>query len=291
MSDNIRPELTKLLSQPEFRMLIQCPVCKEVPFPPIYLCTTGHSICKSCKPKLTECPLCKGRFSDARNKWVEDIILASTHSCAYKEDGCELEAVGELLCDHIRICQCRSFVCPGKANTTGCAEILSIKSSQAKEHFCAKHGAQTPRTMPSLPLTVTNIPLLFTRVDPDHSRIKQGNAWTPSVLEFQGKDFLCQIYTRKNIFYWTIFCIGTEEEARKYSAKIMFYSYKQESARIHWEVPVQPIIKCEELRRSNEMKAVIIPSCNFDDFKKIALRDDNDSQYLFHTEYKISKRE
>jgi len=290
MSDNIRPELTKLISQPEFLRIIECPVCKEIPFPPIYLCTTGHHICKSCKPKLKECPLCKSQFSDARNKLVEDMLSASTYSCAYKGDGCKLEAAGELLCDHIKVCQCRSFVCPGKANTTSCSEILSIKSSQAKEHFSLEHGARARRTILSLPFTRTNIALLFTGLDRDHSKIRDGISWTPSLLEFQGKDFLCQIYTRNSIIYWTIFCIGTEEEAKKYSAKIMFYSNKQESARIHWEVPVQPIIKCEELRRSNEIKGIIIPSCNFDDFKKIALHDADESQYIFHTEYKLSTR-
>jgi len=290
MSDNIRPELTKLISQPQILRIIECPVCKEVPFPPIYQCTTGHSICKSCKPKLKECPLCKSQFSDARNKWVEDMLSASTYSCAYKDDGCQLEAVGELLCDHIKICQCRSFVCPGKANLTVCFEKLSIKSSQVKEHFLGKHGAKFCRISPSSSFKY-DLNLLFTSVESDHSKIKSGITWPPLLLEFQGMDFLCQLYSRNRMINWTIFCIGREEEARKYSAKIMFYSDEEQSVRFQWKILVPPIIKCEELRRGNEIKGVIIPSCNFNDFKKIAIRDNDKSKYIFYTEYKISKRE
>ncbi|KAJ4432539.1 hypothetical protein ANN_21162 [Periplaneta americana] len=39
---------------------LECPVCFDYMVPPITLCENGHNICKICKPKLFECPTCKG---------------------------------------------------------------------------------------------------------------------------------------------------------------------------------------------------------------------------------------
>ena len=39
---------------------LECPVCWSVPkSTPIYQCGNGHLLCKDCKPRLSECPICK----------------------------------------------------------------------------------------------------------------------------------------------------------------------------------------------------------------------------------------
>ena len=39
---------------------LECPVCWSVPRSvPIYQCGNGHLLCKDCKPRLRECPICK----------------------------------------------------------------------------------------------------------------------------------------------------------------------------------------------------------------------------------------
>ena len=39
---------------------LECPVCLAVPrSTPIYQCGNGHLLCKDCKPRLSECPICK----------------------------------------------------------------------------------------------------------------------------------------------------------------------------------------------------------------------------------------
>ena len=38
---------------------LECPVCYELPAPPIYKCPEDHLICNRCRPKLQQCPQCK----------------------------------------------------------------------------------------------------------------------------------------------------------------------------------------------------------------------------------------
>ena len=33
----------------DMRKLIECPVCLEIPLPPIYLCERGHIVCTECQ--------------------------------------------------------------------------------------------------------------------------------------------------------------------------------------------------------------------------------------------------
>ena len=49
---------------------LECPVCLTVPrSTPIYQCGNGHLLCKDCKPRLRECPICKTKcgFESASN--------------------------------------------------------------------------------------------------------------------------------------------------------------------------------------------------------------------------------
>ena len=42
---------------------LECPVCYNVPSPPIYRCPNSHIICSSCLPRLSsKCPTCRTRF-------------------------------------------------------------------------------------------------------------------------------------------------------------------------------------------------------------------------------------
>ena len=57
------------------KCLLECPVCSEpIKSTPIHQCTNGHIVCKSCIPKLENCPICRNDSSMARNLVFEQII-------------------------------------------------------------------------------------------------------------------------------------------------------------------------------------------------------------------------
>ncbi len=100
-------EILHLASKQEVLKILECPICLEVPFPPIYNCNGGHIICNVCRPKLTRCALCKAKFSKGRNRVAESIVLSSRHSCKYREDGCFEVLDGYRMPEHVKTCPLR----------------------------------------------------------------------------------------------------------------------------------------------------------------------------------------
>lgn len=97
-------EIHELAEASELLAILECPICKEVPFPPIHHCDRGHIICFNCKSKLVNCPLCKANFSEGRNFPVESIILNSTLKCVYRANGCSVVLKGDAMEKHLKQC-------------------------------------------------------------------------------------------------------------------------------------------------------------------------------------------
>lgn len=56
-----------------FLQLLECPICKEYMSPPIYQCTSGHTVCSSCKTKLGKCSSCEDPIEKTRNYTLEEL--------------------------------------------------------------------------------------------------------------------------------------------------------------------------------------------------------------------------
>jgi len=58
---------------------LECPVCMQYMLPPIALCSNGHNICSSCKPKIQNCPTCREPLSDTPRRhwknWLYDLSV------------------------------------------------------------------------------------------------------------------------------------------------------------------------------------------------------------------------
>lgn len=68
-SDSIQPCCKDI-----FLQAIECPICFVPMSSEIYLCDTGHSICKTCKLGTSTCPICRTyTFQGARNYALESL--------------------------------------------------------------------------------------------------------------------------------------------------------------------------------------------------------------------------
>ena len=47
-------------SNNDLATLFECPVCFDYALPPIMQCQSGHIVCSNCRPKLPQCPTCRG---------------------------------------------------------------------------------------------------------------------------------------------------------------------------------------------------------------------------------------
>jgi hypothetical protein len=76
-------------TSPEILSQLECPVCCESFIgQKIYVCSNGHSVCKSCLPKLTKCPTCSGPLSKIRAYRLEKLADTVLVFCKYRGRGC-----------------------------------------------------------------------------------------------------------------------------------------------------------------------------------------------------------
>lgn len=104
-------EVTASPSQEELLPLLECPVCFDLPLPPIRTCCQGHIICAECCPKLSGCPLCQSPIGYGRNFFAEDFVNKSTMRCKYRLDGCSCLLSGAIVKDHVKKCTFRPIEC------------------------------------------------------------------------------------------------------------------------------------------------------------------------------------
>ncbi|XP_021946479.1 uncharacterized protein LOC110844559 [Folsomia candida] len=81
-------ELKELGPVSEIMKLLECPICKGLPIPPIWNCDNGHISCDQCKSQLDECGLCRAPFAGGRNFFMEGVVNDCLVTCPYAEVGC-----------------------------------------------------------------------------------------------------------------------------------------------------------------------------------------------------------
>ncbi|CAG7822080.1 unnamed protein product, partial [Allacma fusca] len=104
-------DLSELTPRAELVKIMECPVCHEIPMPPINNCGKGHIICTHCRKKLSKCPLCKSPFTESRNFALESIVQTSKFLCDYHENGCNSILSGCNLQKHHDECEFRPMIC------------------------------------------------------------------------------------------------------------------------------------------------------------------------------------
>ncbi|RZC00584.1 Sina domain containing protein [Asbolus verrucosus] len=123
--ENINKQIVKQL---------ECPVCNELMRPPIRQCSTGHSFCNTCRPKLNNCPTCRQAWSDVRNFSLEGLTPVVLYSCMYNQYGCEAILSGSEINAHEEICEFKMYLCP----ISNC--IFTGNYLSTKNHFKLNHA-------------------------------------------------------------------------------------------------------------------------------------------------------
>ncbi|XP_018562373.1 uncharacterized protein LOC108904343 isoform X1 [Anoplophora glabripennis] len=94
LQDNFKPTTEKypreqLLKIGTLGKNFECPICNEYMCAPVYNCSLGHTVCKSCKSKMAVCPFCKAFIGNSRNFALEDILETLRVACQNEDKGCE----------------------------------------------------------------------------------------------------------------------------------------------------------------------------------------------------------
>ena len=96
----------------DFLEELECPVCHEYMTPPISLCMSGHSICKTCRRQLKKCQMCTKKFTKYRNLALEKIVVKLKYPCKYEYLGCTGLFGLDCLASHQENCPRRAHRCP-----------------------------------------------------------------------------------------------------------------------------------------------------------------------------------
>ena len=99
-------------SQSDLAVLFECPVCFDYVLPPIFQCDSGHLICTHCKPKLQNCPSCRGHLGGVRNLAMEKVAETVRFPCKYSSSGCTLRMLHGEKKSHEESCEYRPYSCP-----------------------------------------------------------------------------------------------------------------------------------------------------------------------------------
>ena len=90
--------------------------------PPISMCMSGHSVCKTCRLKLKKCRLCRKKFMKARNLTLEKLVGKMKYPCKYEAVGCTELFILEQLASHQENCPRQTHTCPFEVlDTNACA--------------------------------------------------------------------------------------------------------------------------------------------------------------------------
>ena len=113
MAGTSRTESAGIKSSEDIREDLECPVCFKIPrTTPIYQCEQGHIHCKTCHPRLQNCPVCRGPIGNTRNLVVEKIISKLPVRCVNFENGCqEPQALPDQIIEHEKYCEFRMVNC------------------------------------------------------------------------------------------------------------------------------------------------------------------------------------
>ncbi|XP_033608315.1 E3 ubiquitin-protein ligase SIAH1A-like [Cryptotermes secundus] len=92
--------------------LLECPVCFEYMESPIHLCRNGHNICQKCRPRLSNCPVCRKSFLLTRNCALEALADQCLERCGNVNVGCNFKRTNvQDIEKHMEVCSYRLYKC------------------------------------------------------------------------------------------------------------------------------------------------------------------------------------
>lgn len=146
--------------------LLECPVCTNFMYSPIYQCLNGHTLCSSCKIRVHNiCPICRSELGDIRCLALEKVAESLELPCRYKNLGCREIFQYFSKPSHEQQCQFRPYNCPyagSECSITG--DIPMLVAHLREDHKVDMHNGCTfnHRYVKSNPQEVENATWMLT---------------------------------------------------------------------------------------------------------------------------------
>lgn len=201
---------------------LECPVCFEYMLPHIYQCTTGHSICKNCKPKVNNsCPTCKKSIQSTQNFVLEKMTQFIVYPCKHFKLGCKFSSKAVDIEAHESCCEFGPFQCPlsieGPCDWSGVITELIPHIENAHEEFVLKGDR-------------IELEMKFT-----------GTFWKNNLIIFNKKVFKFTFRYRNAFCQWGVQFIGSAKDCEKYKFEVDIFDTTGGKKRFLITRPVVPL--------------------------------------------------
>ncbi|XP_013632010.1 PREDICTED: putative E3 ubiquitin-protein ligase SINAT1 isoform X1 [Brassica oleracea var. oleracea] len=146
--------------------LLECLVCTNLMYPPIYQCPNGHTLCSNCKLKVhNTCPICRYELGNIRCLALEKVAESLEVPCRYQKLGCHDIFPYYSKLKHEQHCRFRSYNCPyagSECSVTG--DIQTLVDHLKDDHKVDMHDGCTfnHRYVKSNPHEVENATWMLT---------------------------------------------------------------------------------------------------------------------------------
>ncbi|XP_050509573.1 E3 ubiquitin-protein ligase Siah1-like [Diabrotica virgifera virgifera] len=204
------------MSNEDLQRELECPICLNYLQIPIRMCTTGHSLCDTCRNKLTVCPMCLSGFSNGSNRSLESIIPLLKIPCKFRDKGCQdlLFHVDRLA--HEVDCPHQGISCPRCSFNSSITDM----EKHCRDTHCAQNLEQ-----------YNNCSMFFFET-------LMGSS-VNGIVQKDGKYFWLRAFKNsENNILFSVEMVGTKEEASKYSYKLIF---SKEIQKICFEDTCKPL--------------------------------------------------
>lgn len=201
ISENLKKEAIKEQKEKirlDLDMLreLECPVCMDYIIPPIYQCSTGHSICGECKLKISQCPTCFQEIGGSHNITLEKMVYQITYPCKYTEYGCDFFSKPIELKQHQNFCLHGPHECPLQEYTN------CTWKSAAKDIFEHVHECHFDN--------ILEIDTVSEFIDENYFNVSDRSG---HILKYGSSLFKLHYYYNSETFSWAVQLIGPSEEA------------------------------------------------------------------------------
>ena len=216
---------------------LMCPVCLRIPDEfPIYQCVRGHIHCKECRPRVKDCPVCRGKLpKDNRCLLAELMIARLILPCEFAKFGCTTELTKDQLKEHQQNCGFQ----PRKCLIPHCNERHSIVSFL--DHISTHYKNFKIRKSENCETLTIRLNKL--------KKISEAKNYYQILkhLSFGDQNFIVQmkVMEKDGTVQVVPRFLGTEEEAAKYRLHIRIFN-PRENVELSCKSIAEPLIKDPE---------------------------------------------
>ncbi|KAG2285133.1 hypothetical protein Bca4012_034411 [Brassica carinata] len=146
--------------------LLECLVCTNLMYPPIFQCPNGHTLCTNCKLKVRNtCPTCRYELGNIRCLALEKAAESLEVLCRFQSLGCHDIFPYYSKLKHEQHCRFRSYNCPYAGSECSVAgDIQTLVDHLKDDHKVDMHDGCTfnHRYVKSNPHEVENATWMLT---------------------------------------------------------------------------------------------------------------------------------